>query len=216
MASGIRILRGMPTDSFYVRFLLAALFALCLGCQAEQSTASSSKAQPREEPAQEFEENTQSATLESVFDLFPAEIPLKADQVQVYKASRRMDLMWEGERIRSYRISLGGNPLGHKQREGDSRTPEGEYIIDWRNPKSRFHLSLHISYPNREDRSRAAKEGVSPGGDIMIHGLPNGWEAAGPALAGVDWTDGCIAVDNWAIREIWDAVPNGTPITILP
>lgn len=150
------------------------------------------------------------------FDFFPTDKPLKADHIKIDKSERRLDLMKNGKRIRSYRISLGGNPVGHKQREGDSRTPEGKYIIDWRNPKSKYHLSLHISYPNREDRARAKKKGVSPGGDIMIHGLPNGWVAAGPALAGVDWTDGCIAVDNWAIEEIWEAVPNGTPITIHP
>lgn len=149
-------------------------------------------------------------------DLVPADRELKADHVTVHKSARRLDLLWKDKRIRSYRISLGGNPVGHKQREGDSRTPEGEYTINWRNPKSSYHLSLNISYPNEQDRARAAQRGVSPGGDIMIHGLPNGWSRAGPALAGMDWTDGCVAVDNWAIEEIWEAVPNGTPITILP
>lgn len=174
--------------------LCLALFLglLALGCQATESL------------------------LKFDFDLFPSDKPLKADKVVVYKAKRRLDLLNDGKRIRSYRISLGGNPVGHKKQEGDSKTPEGDYLIDWRNPKSKYTLSLHISYPNKADKAQAAKRGVSPGGDIMIHGLPNGWEAAGPALAGVDWTDGCIAVDNWAIKEIWKAVPNGTPITINP
>ncbi len=182
--------------------LMVAMYAS--GCQA-QETDTSGASENASETGGLFD-----------FDLFPSDAPLKADRIEVHKSLRRLDLMWQGKRIRSYRMSLGGNPLGHKQQEGDSRTPEGDYRIDWRNPRSKFHLSLHISYPDKRDRANAAKRGVSAGGDIMIHGLPNGWENAGPALAGVDWTDGCIAVDNWAIKEIWDAVPDGTPISILP
>ncbi len=183
---------------------LALLLFFSAGCQADDNSQGNATTLP-EATKPLFE-----------FDLFPAEGPLRADKVVVYKAARRMDLMLDGKRIRSYRISLGDSPVGHKTQEGDERTPEGDYVIDYRNPRSKFTLSLHISYPNRADRAQAAKRGVSPGGDIMIHGLPNGWEEAGPALAGVDWTDGCIAVDNWAIREIWDAVKDGTPITIHP
>lgn len=143
------------------------------------------------------------------------EVLPRIDQVIVYKGERRLELWRKGELIKQYRISLGGNPIGHKQREGDSRTPEGNYRLDYRNPQSRFHKSLHISYPNKQDRVRAKAQGVSPGGDIMIHGLPNGMSSA--AIMGeFDWTDGCIAVNNREIEEIWQAVPNGTPITLKP
>lgn len=140
----------------------------------------------------------------------------QADKIVVYKSIRRMEL-WRGEGLlRQYRIALGANPVGHKQQQGDERTPEGDYVIDWRNPNSIAHLSLHISYPNAQDRARAAAAGVSPGGDIMIHGVANGWERYGWILRFFDWTDGCIAVTNSQMREIWTLVPNGTPITILP
>ncbi|MDX1497939.1 MAG: L,D-transpeptidase family protein [Salinisphaeraceae bacterium] len=144
----------------------------------------------------------------------PEKLP-RIDKVEVYKGERRLELWRQGKLIKSYRISLGGNPIGHKQQEGDSRTPEGNYVIDWRNPNSKFHKSLHISYPNAADRRRAKARGVSPGGDIMIHGLPNGLDAAA-VMGQFDWTDGCIAVNNREIEEIWQAVPNGTPITLHP
>jgi len=137
------------------------------------------------------------------------------DRVVVEKAARRMHLVRAGVTLKTYRISLGRDPIGHKEQEGDSRTPEGIYIIDARNPESRFHLSLRVSYPNGVDRRRAAARGVSPGGDIFIHGLPNGTAAAEP-FAGRDWTDGCIAVSNGEIREIWAMVKDGTTIEIRP
>jgi murein L,D-transpeptidase YafK len=139
-----------------------------------------------------------------------------ADRVVVRKAERTLSLVKEGAVLKSYRVSLGRDPVGHKQVEGDGRTPEGSYLIDWRNPRSRFHLSLHISYPDENDRRQASARGVSPGGDIMIHGLPNLTSAAAPLFAGRDWTNGCIAVSNIEIEEIWRAVPDGTPIDILP
>lgn len=138
------------------------------------------------------------------------------DRIVVEKGARRMHLLDHGKTVRIYRIALGGNPQGHKEQEGDSRTPEGVYIIDARNPESRFHLSLRISYPNADDRRRAASRGVSPGGDIFIHGLPNGDGDAGRDYAGRDWTDGCIAVTNAEIREIWAMIKDGTPIEIRP
>jgi murein L,D-transpeptidase YafK len=138
-----------------------------------------------------------------------------ADRIVVEKSARRMHLMRDSARLKTYRISLGRNPIGHKQQEGDSRTPEGTYTIDTRNPQSRFHLSLRISYPNAADRRGAASRGVSPGGDIFIHGLPNGMASA-ELFAGRDWTDGCIAVTNAEIREIWAMVKDGTPIEIRP
>jgi murein L,D-transpeptidase YafK len=106
---------------------------------------------------------------------------------------------------------LGFSPAGHKTQQGDGRTPEGDYLLDWRNPNSRFHLSLHVSYPNSEDKAQAAARGVSPGGDIFIHGTP----AIYAALGG-NWTLGCIAVSNGDMDVIWKAVPDGTPISIKP
>jgi murein L,D-transpeptidase YafK len=138
------------------------------------------------------------------------------DRIVVEKGARRMHLLDHGKTVKTYRIGLGRDPEGHKRQEGDSRTPEGVYIIDARNPESRFHLSLRISYPNAEDRRRAASRGVPPGGDIFIHGLPNGDGDAGRDYAGRDWTDGCIAVTNAEIREIWAMVKDGTPIEIRP
>jgi murein L,D-transpeptidase YafK len=143
------------------------------------------------------------------------ELP-RADAVLVRKGERRLFLLRDGEPFREYRIALGGNPKGHKQEEGDLRTPEGEYFIDWRNPNSDFYLSLRISYPNQDDLARAAARGASPGGAIMIHGQRNGEEWFENFQQLRDWTEGCIAVTNAAMEEIWQAVPNGTPIRIEP
>ncbi len=137
-------------------------------------------------------------------------------KVLVYKQKRILQLL-DGDRVhKQYTISLGDNPIGHKQQEGDERTPEGNYVIDYRNRHSRFHRSLHISYPNAADIASAKKRGVKPGGLIMIHGLPNGFAWTGNALKLGDWTDGCIAVNNKEIEEIWALVKDGTPITIYP
>lgn len=139
-----------------------------------------------------------------------------ADRIIVEKGKRTLSL-YRGEKVlKSYKIALGKNPVGPKQREGDGRTPEGRYVIDFRKADSQFHRALHISYPNAEDRRRARERGVQPGGAIMIHGLPNGRGAIGAAHRLRDWTDGCIAVTNEEIEEIWRAVPNGTTIVIRP
>jgi murein L,D-transpeptidase YafK len=138
----------------------------------------------------------------------PTAVGLRADQVIVDKSERRLDLLANGKVVASFLVALGGNPVGHKQREGDSRTPEGAYILDWRNPNSRFH----VSYPDAQDEARAQAAGVPPGGDIMIHGHGFGW----PWLLPFDWTDGCIAVANSDMDVIWAAVPDGTPIEIRP
>ncbi|MFV2053669.1 L,D-transpeptidase family protein [Aliiroseovarius sp. YM-037] len=137
-----------------------------------------------------------------------------ADAIHVNKSDRRLDLLQGGEIIRSYTISLGAAPENHKQQEGDERTPEGTYVIDWRNQNSVAHLSLHISYPNEADIAHADAHGVSPGGNIMIHGVLNGWGFLGPLHRMWDWTNGCIAVTNAEMQEIWSLVPDGTPITI--
>ncbi len=140
----------------------------------------------------------------------------RATRTEVRKNDRALAL-YDGDAVlKTYRVALGFNPLGHKEREGDGRTPEGTYVIDWRNPASAYHLSMHISYPDAEDRARAAERGVSPGGDVMIHGLSDKMAIVGAAHAKVDWTAGCIAVTNDEMDEIWRAVPNGTPITIHP
>lgn len=135
----------------------------------------------------------------------------------VVDKSRRVMTLWTGKKpFKTYRIGLGGNPVGHKEQEGDSRTPEGRYIIDGKNPNSSFHLSLRISYPNKKDRVEAARRGVSPGGWIMIHGTPGGLVALQSVGVMRDWTAGCIAVTNADIEEIYRKVRIGTPILIKP
>ena len=139
-----------------------------------------------------------------------------ADKVLVDKSERKMWLLKSGNKYREYAISLGDSPEGHKVQQGDEKTPEGLYTIDYRNPQSSYHLSLHITYPNKKDKAHARSMGVDPGGLIFIHGLPNGYESYSWYFKGRDWTDGCIAVNNEEIREIWKLVKNGTPIEILP
>lgn len=140
----------------------------------------------------------------------------KADKVVVIKSKRMLMLMKDGEIFKAYRIALGKNPEGRKIKVGDQRTPEGSYVIDSRNAKSKFYLAIHISYPNETDISNAQKLGVSPGGSIMIHGLPNGFARVDKFHRVQDWTDGCIAVTNAEMEEIWEYVPDGTPIEIKP
>ena len=137
-------------------------------------------------------------------------------EVLVRKKERRLYLLAGDQVIRSYRVGLGANPAGHKLYEGDQRTPEGKYTLDWRNPYSDFYKSIHISYPNENDRELASAWGLDPGGSIMIHGLPNDVGDMEFAYLGLDWTDGCIAVSNEEMEEIWNLVADGTPIRILP
>ena len=137
-------------------------------------------------------------------------------KVLVEKRERRLSLMSKEKVLRSYKIALGGNPNGPKERQGDNKTPEGTYTIDSRNRDSRFHLSLHISYPNEKDIKRAKGLGVSPGGNIMIHGLKNGFSWVGDSHSESDWTQGCIAVTDEEIEEIATLVPIGTIIEIRP
>jgi murein L,D-transpeptidase YafK len=134
----------------------------------------------------------------------------RIDRVVAHKSQRMMHLLSGESVVRSYRVALGRDPVGHKEREGDGRTPEGRYTIDRRNPNSKYHLSLHISYPSPADVERARSLGVDPGGDIMIHGLKAGVDHPS------DWTQGCIAVTNAEMEEIWGMVADGTPIEILP
>lgn len=118
--------------------------------------------------------------------------------------------------LKSYPVALGFAPTGPKRRQGDGRTPEGRYVLDWRNPNSQFYRSIHVSYPSPADRAYSRRLGVDPGGDIMIHGLPNGREWVGTAHRRYDWTNGCIAVTNDEMDEIWALVADGTPIEIQP
>ena len=138
------------------------------------------------------------------------------DKVLIEKQTRRLTLLARGEVVKTYKIALGGNPVGPKEREGDCKTPEGTYIVDSRNGNSGYHLSLHISYPNEDDKRRAGELGVPPGGDIMIHGIKNGFAKLGAAHAEKDWTEGCIAVSNQEMEEIYRFVPNGTVVEITP
>jgi murein L,D-transpeptidase YafK len=140
--------------------------------------------------------------------------PPAIDRIVVEKSQRRMDLMSGDTVVRSYEIALGSEPEGDKQEEGDGRTPEGRYIVEGRNPTSAFHLSLKISYPDAADRADAVSRGVSPGGDIFIHGAPNWWFLPGQPPG--DWTWGCIAVTKSEIGEVWRLVPDGTPVEIRP
>lgn len=141
---------------------------------------------------------------------------VRADRIVVEKTARRLTLFRGATPLKTYRVALGRSPLGPKDQEGDQRTPEGSYSIDRRKPDSAFHLALHISYPNPTDLARANECGVAPGGDIMIHGLPNGRGWIGKWHRVHDWTSGCIAVTDAQMEEIWRAVPDGTPIEIRP
>ena len=139
-----------------------------------------------------------------------------ADSVVIDKKARRLTLYHMGRPIRSYLVALGGNPVGDKLAAGDRRTPEGVFYIEGRNPNSSYHLSLRISYPDVSHRRRAEALGVDPGGNIMIHGLPNGRGSVGAYHRTADWTNGCVALTDEEIEEIWGAVPTGTPVQIKP
>ncbi len=153
-----------------------------------------------------------------VYALWPTRPPPagKADRVVVIKSQRTLLLMRGDQVLKSYKVALGRQSVGPKVHEGDHRTPEGNYVLDSRNPQSRFHLSFHVSYPNASDITRARGLGETPGGNIMIHGIANGLGWIGRLHRLWDWTDGCIAVTNSDIEEIWRAVPDGTRIEIRP
>jgi len=161
-----------------------------------------------------------------VLALAPAAVPVRAqiphfapgraDLVVVHKSKRLLELKRHGRTIRAFRIALGRSPVGPKRKEGDGRTPEGVYTLDWRKADSGFYRAIHVSYPAPWDLERSSRWGVPPGDMIMIHGLPND---AGPASAQhpeLDWTNGCIAVSNQEMDEIWARVEDGTTIIIYP
>lgn len=138
----------------------------------------------------------------------------KADRILVLKAERRLELLRQGRILKSYPMALGWQPIGPKQRRGDGRTPEGLYVIDGRSSRTRYHRMLHISYPNPTDLRQARAAHLDPGRAIAIHGMPNRYGRHDPTAFYRDWTDGCIAVGNIAIEEIWAAVDDGTPVEI--
>jgi murein L,D-transpeptidase YafK len=138
------------------------------------------------------------------------------DRILLEKSARRLTLLQKGRALKSYSVALGRAPEGAKKYEGDQRTPEGIYSIDFHKPDSDYHLALHVSYPEQRDIDRATVEGLSAGSDIMIHGLPNGRGWLGRFHRRNDWTAGCIAVTDFEIEEIYRAVPDGTPIELRP
>jgi len=147
---------------------------------------------------------------------FTAALPV-ADQVIVRKSQRRLYLMRQGEVLRSYRVALGLMPAGPKERAGDFRTPEGRYLLTRRNPRSDYFLSIQVSYPNEQDVQRAKRDHVGdPGGSIMLHGLPNTLHHSPDYYAQADWTDGCIAMSDSDMVELWLLTRDNTPIEILP
>ena len=141
---------------------------------------------------------------------------LRADYIVVHKAARRLQLFDRGRLVKTYTIRLGFEPRGHKQSLGDGRTPEGLYFIEGRRDDSAFNLALRVSYPNASDRAAAERYRRDPGGNIYIHGLPGVLGPLGPMIHRRDWTDGCIAVTDTEMQEIYAAIPDGAPILIRP
>ncbi len=143
-------------------------------------------------------------------------LSLNIDSIVVLKSERRMQVYNNGHLLKTYKIALGEHPVGHKQYEGDRKTPEGLYFINGKNPNSDYHKNLGISYPNAADKAFATKNGKSPGGSVKIHGLKNGKGFIGAAHRLTDWTHGCIAVTDEEVDEIYSHTPIGIPINILP
>ncbi|NBA95452.1 murein L,D-transpeptidase family protein [Pseudomonas sp. R5(2019)] len=157
-----------------------------------------------------------SASFTQTIETKPVTAQPSVDKILVLKSARQLQLISRGEPLKSYRISLGKQPNGPKQREGDKRTPEGFYWIDWRKVSDRFNLAMHVSYPNITDSARARNQGVPPGGMIMIHGTPLSEEYPEWYFQTLDWTEGCIAMRNDDMREVWDMVKDGTMVEIRP
>jgi murein L,D-transpeptidase YafK len=147
---------------------------------------------------------------------YVAAITAQADKIVILKSAHSMMLFSGSKVLKTYKVALGSVPIGPKQVEGDHKTPEGTYLIDAKNGHSQFHLSLHISYPSAADQQRARSMGARPGGAIMIHGLAKPFAYLGPLHRQTDWTDGCVAVTNAEIEEIWKLVPVGTRVEIRP
>jgi murein L,D-transpeptidase YafK len=138
------------------------------------------------------------------------------DRIVLQKSIRKLSVFRDGRELKSYHVALGANPVGAKEEEGDMKTPEGIYRIDYRNPHSDYHLALHVSYPSEEDTARAAQKNVNAGFDIMIHGLPNGRGWMGAFHRRKDWTAGCVALTNEEIEELWRITPDGITLEMQP
>lgn len=138
------------------------------------------------------------------------------DHVRVLKSARKLQLLAAGQVVGEFRVALGARPSGHKLHEGDERTPEGHYVLDYKKPDSAFYKSIHISYPNKTDVAIAQHRGLSPGGQIMIHGQKNGLGWLSSLTQFFDWTNGCVALSNADMDIVWQRVPAGTPIHLLP
>lgn len=188
--------------------LKSLLPACVLALLVTLSAARAETSVPAEEPAASSVQPSAELGVE-------AALPL-ADKVVVYKGERRLELLRQGQVLRSFRITLGLQPEGHKQFEGDLRTPEGNYRLTRRNPRSEYFLSILVDYPNTQDVAYARSQGQSPGGAIMIHGEPNAPRRSRDYYRTVDWTEGCIAVSNSDMVEIWLMTPPDTPIEIRP
>ena len=188
-----------------MRWLLAALcLSFAVTCQAAVVMTINGKPVDKEQvlkPPQASQRTSASKTV---------------DKIQVIKSARRLELISDGKVIRSYRISLGKQPKGPKLQEGDKRTPEGLYWVDWRKRSDKFNLAMHINYPNISDAAKARREGVNPGSMIMIHGTPDSEENPEELFHTLDWTDGCIAMKNYEMREVWSMVKDGTMVEIRP
>jgi L,D-peptidoglycan transpeptidase YkuD (ErfK/YbiS/YcfS/YnhG family) len=189
--------------------LLALALSFAMGTAVLAATAYG-------KPWRSDQESARAQTDTSVGDTSAVPGPALADRVVVRKSERRLYLMHGSSVLRSYRVALGLNPVGPKEQEGDSRTPEGHYQLTRRNPRSEFFLSIQVSYPNDRDLQRARRNRLTPGGAIMIHGLPNELRREPTYYEKRDWTDGCIAVSDSDMLEIWLMTPPDTPIDILP
>lgn len=156
------------------------------------------------------------ALLAGLFALPCLADPTPVDKLLVHKHERRLEVISQGKVIREYPVALGKQPVGHKQQRGDLRTPEGIYSIDWRHRSPEYNLSLHLDYPNLKDRAAAYERGLDPGSMIMIHGTPADDDFPEWFFKGLDWTNGCIALDNASMQELWDLVPDQTIVEIRP
>jgi len=188
-----------------MRWLLAALcLSFAVTCQAAVVMTINGKPVDKEQVLKPPQASQRTSASKSV------------DKILVIKSARRLELISDGKVIRSYRISLGKQPKGPKLQEGDKRTPEGLYWVDWRKRSDKFNLAMHINYPNISDAAKARREGVNPGSMIMIHGTPDSEENPEELFHTLDWTDGCIAMKNYEMREVWSMVKDGTLVEIRP
>lgn len=188
-----------------MRWLLAALcLSFAVTCQAAVVMTINGKPVDKEQVLKPPQASPRTSASKTV------------DKILVIKSARRLELISDGKVIRSYRISLGKQPKGPKLQEGDKRTPEGLYWVDWRKRSDKFNLAMHINYPNISDAAKARREGVNPGSMIMIHGTPDSEDNPEELFHTLDWTDGCIAMKNYEMREVWNMVKDGTMVEIRP